>query len=416
MTDKPSFFYGYIVVIVSFFIMMLILGLHPSFGIFFKPIMEDMGWTRTVTSGAFSLSLVIGGSVGIFTGGLNDRFGPRVVITLCGLLSSVGYMLMSQVLTVWQLYLFYGLIIGAGSNVFVPLLSTIARWFVQRRSMMTGTVYAGAGVGMLIMPLLVNQLIATYGWRMACLVLGIIILVVVVSAAQFLRLNPSQVGQVAYGENHAVEGVSNWGTKLFSLKEALQTGQFWLFMSAMFSFGFCLYAIQVHIVPHVTDLGMSATSAAAILATIGGATVIGQTLLGSTGDKIGYKRAFLIGIILIAIAVFILMPARELWIFYLFAVIFGLAHGNCTTQESPIAAWLFGLASHGLILGLFAFSGTLGAAIGPVVSGYIFDMTGNYQLAFWVAAALAIIGIIATIFLKETSTESIPETAKSKAL
>lgn len=414
--DKARFFYGYIVVIISFLAMLLILGLHTVFGIFFKPIIEELGWTRTVTSGAFSLSEITFGLLGIAMGGLNDRFGPRVVMTLCGLLSALGYLLMSQVQNVWQIYLFYGIMIGVGSSVYVPLLSTVARWFVKRRSMMTGVVFAGAGVGMLILPLVIDQLISAYGWRVSFLILGVIILVVVVVTAQFLKRDPSQVGQVAYGENDTAEEGLGLETRAFSLGEAARTSQFWIFLVTLVCYGFCFFSIQVHIAPYVTDLGISETTAAAILATVGGATIIGQLGLGSAGDKLGYKRTFFIGIVLVALAVFVLMLGRELWTFFLFAVFLGLAFGDCSTQESPIVAWLFGLASHGLILGVFAFSFTIGSAIGPLVFGYIFDVTGNYQLAFLVCAVLSVVAIILTILIKPTITESTLKTLNSKSL
>jgi len=405
MPDKTRFFYGYIIVIISFFAIMLTLGMQLIFGVFFKPIIAELGWTRAVTSGAFSLSMVISGLIGIVMGWLNDRFGPRIVITLCGLLAALGYLLMSQVQAVWHLYLFFGVLLGIGSSTFVPLLSTVARWFVGRRSMMTGIVFAGAGVGMLILPLAINQLIAAYDWRVSCLILGVIILVIVVSSAQFMKRDPSQMGQAAYGESNTAQEGLNFKTKDYSFKEAMLTKPFWLFCATLLCYGFCFFSLQVHIVPYVTDLGISATTAAAILATVGGATIIGQIGLGSAGDKLGYKRTFLLGIVLVALAVFTLMPARELWTFFLLAVFLGLGFGDCSTMESPIAAWLFGLASHGMILGFLTFIFTIGGAIGPLLCGYIFDATGNYQSAFLVCAVISIVAIILTIFLKPPITK-----------
>ncbi|MFC1868299.1 MFS transporter [Thermodesulfobacteriota bacterium] len=402
---KDRFFYGYIIVIISFFILMAIIGLHSSFGIFFKPMIAELGWTRAITSGAFSLSMIMGGLLGIVMGGLNDRFGPRVVLTICGFLSGLGYLLMFQVHSVWQLYLFYGIIIGFGSAVFVPLLSTVARWFVRRRSMMSGIVVAGSGVGMLFLPLMISRLIFAYGWRGSYLIFGIIIMVFVVLIAQFLKRDPEQVGQVAYGENNGTEEDLDRGTRAFSLKEALSTRQFWMLFVMLICFGFCFFSLQVHISPYITDLGISAKSAAKILAAIGGSSIIGQIALGSIGDKIGNRQAFLIGTVLIAVAIFWLMLANELWTFYLCAVILGLAFGNMSAQESPLIAWLFGLKSHGLILGFFAFSFTIGAAIGPVVFGYIFDVTGNYRFAFLLGAAISLINIILTILLGPVKTE-----------
>ncbi len=140
-TRKSKFFYGYIVAITAFFIMVLIWGTYYSFGIFFKPVSTEFGWTRAMTSGAFSLSMIMYGLLGIVMGGLNDRLGPRLVMTFCGFFLGLGYLLMSQTNTIWQLYLFYGGIIGIGmGGSWVPLTSTIARWFVKRRSMVTGIV------------------------------------------------------------------------------------------------------------------------------------------------------------------------------------------------------------------------------------------------------------------------------------
>ena len=161
-TPKPSFFYGYVVVAVAFIIMTATIGTYYSFGIFFKPMSADFGWNRALTSGAFSLSWLVTGFLTIAIGWLNDRFGPRPVMTLCGLLAGIGFLLMSQVNTIWQLYAFYGVLIGAGLSVFVPLLSTVARWFVKRRTLMSGIVVCGIGVGSLAIPPLANWLIQTY--------------------------------------------------------------------------------------------------------------------------------------------------------------------------------------------------------------------------------------------------------------
>jgi MFS family permease len=242
--------------------------------------------------------------------------------------------------------------------------------------------------------------------------MGAIILVVVFSSAQFLKRDPGQVGQMSYGENKITEEGLRLGTKDFSLKEAAITWQFWMFLATLVCYGFCFVSLQVHLVPYATDLGFSATTAAAILATIGGTTIIGQVGLGSVGDKLGYKWTFLIGITLIALAVIMIMQGRELRTFFLIAVLLGLGFGDCSTLMSPIAAWLFGLASHGLILGFFAFSFTIGASIGPLLFGYIFDMTGNYQFAFSVSTALAIVAVIMTIFLKQPTNEATLNTIK----
>ena len=397
---EPGFFYGYIVVVAAFFIMVAIFGLYYTFGVFFKPVLTEFGWTRAMTSGAFSLSAITQGLLGIAMGGLTDRFGPRVVMTLCGFLLGLGYLLMSQIGAIWQLYLFYGLIIGVGmGGSFVPLMSTVARWFVKRRSMATGIVAAGIGVGTLVAPPVANWLISTYDWRVSYIILGSIVLVLVILAAQALRRDPAQLGQLPYGENKGEEHGLGLETDGLSFREAVYTKQLWLVSGMFFCLGFCVFTIMVHIVLHAIGLGVPATSAAGILATIGGMSIVGRVVLGSAADRIGNKLALIISFILIAAALFWLVPATEAWIMYLFAAVFGFAYGGCVASQSPLVAVLFGLNSHGLILGFVSFSLTIGGAIGSFAAGYIFDVADSYQVAFLICAVMGVFGLILATFL-----------------
>ncbi len=129
---RRRFFYGYILVIAALVIITLNYGARFSFGIFFKPVLNEFGWTRALTSGAFTASMLFQAVASPLLGRLNDKFGPRWVLTLCGFLLGVGYLLMSQVTGLWHLYLFYGVIVGTGmGGSFVASLSTIARWFLR---------------------------------------------------------------------------------------------------------------------------------------------------------------------------------------------------------------------------------------------------------------------------------------------
>jgi len=270
---------------------------------------------------------------------------------------------------------------------------------------MSGIAFAGTGFGMIVFPPLVHWLLSAYDWNFTLIVLAIIIFVISVLAAIFLKADPRSMGQVAYGENKVNAPGVDIGRKSYTLKEATRTRQFWLFCAALLGYGFCFFAMDVHIAPYATDVGISPAEAATILSVLGIATIVGQIGLGGIGDKIGYKRAFLVGVICIVVAVFVLMIFRQRWAFYVSAIFLGLAFGNCSTQESPIAAWLFGLASHGIILGVFACSFTIGAAIGPLLFGYIFDVTGNYQYAFWITAAVAIVAVILTASIRQIINE-----------
>jgi MFS family permease len=376
-------------------------GAYYSFGIFLKSFLDEFHWTKAIASGGLSLSWIMQGLLGIIMGRLTDRFGPRFVLAICGFLIGLGYLLMSQIGTLWQLYLFYGVIIGIGmGGSWVPIMSTIARWFVRRRNLMTGIVLTGVGIGTSIAAPVASRLISAYGWRTSYIIVGGIVLVVVISVAQLLRRDPTEAKQRLYDESEAEKPESVFETHPLSLREAVHTRQFWLTSGMFFCFGFCVYTIMTHIYIHATELGISLTSAANILATMAGLSIVGRIVLGGAADRFGNRQVFIIGFILMAVTLFWLVPAKELWGLYLFVVVFGFAFGGCATSESPLVAGLFGLTSHGLILGVINLLGfTFGAAVGPLIAGYISDITNSYQLAFIVCGAMSVAGLILTALL-----------------
>lgn len=403
-TGKPKFFYGYIIASVAFFIIMVVYGTMYTFGVFFKPLVAEFGWTRAMTSSAYALFMFLHGLLYIVTGRLNDRFGPRVLVAVCSLFLGLGYFLMSQISTIWHLYLFYGVIVAVGvSGAYVPLVSTVARWFVKRRGMMTGAVVAGVGVGTMIMPPIAEWLISTYGWRTSFTIMGIVVSVFTISAAQFLRRHPSQVGQQPDGADEVREDSLNWEAGGFSFQRAIQTRQFWMLFGVFLCFNLIVQSIIVHIVPHITDLGISAIVAASALTTIGGLSIGGRIVMGSVADRIGDKPTMVFGFILMSATLLWLLVAKEMWMLYLFAAVFGFAYGSIIPLGSTMIAELFGLSSHGVILGVVSFGAAIGGAIGPVMAGLIYDITDSYQLAFLIYAGVAIVAIILVSLLRLTS-------------
>ena len=397
---REKFFYGYVVVAASFIIMAVTHGTYFSFGVFFTPLMEEFGWTRTMVSGAFSLSMALFGVFGIVMGGLNYRFGPRLALSVCGFLFSAGFMMVSQISALWQLYLIYGVLIAVGRSASrVPLVSTVARWFNRRRALMTGIVLSGLGAGGLIAPIIANWLISQYQWRIAYLALGGAIMIIAITAAQFLKSEPAQVGQKPYGEGQTGGKVIT-DPRSMTLREAIRGSQFWIALSIYFCLGFSAFVILVHIMPHALDLGISAANAAIILAIYNGTTVVGRIVLGMVADRFGNKGATIIGFVLMGAAFLWLLRFTGLWELYLLAALSGLGWGSCSVVQSPIAASLFGLRSHGLLLGCIHSGFTLGTAVGPIVAGYTFDLSQSYQMAFIIGAGINIIGIILATRLK----------------
>jgi len=170
---QHGLFYGYVLVFSGFLVMLFMYGTLYSFGVFLKPVLNELGRTRASVSGAYSLCFFLSGALAMSAGWLNDRIGPRVVISCSGILIGSGYILLSRTNTIMELYLYYGLLVGTGmSGGIAPVLSTITRWFHKRRGMMTGFAIAGVGTGTLIVPPVANVLISAYGWRISFFLLG----------------------------------------------------------------------------------------------------------------------------------------------------------------------------------------------------------------------------------------------------
>jgi MFS family permease len=402
MSEKrePKFFYGYLVVLAGFLILVLMYGTLYSFGVFFKPVLMEFGWTRAITSGAYSLCFLLSGVVAIAAGRLNDKFGPRAVMSCSGFLLGIGYFLMAKIATIWELYLCYGVIVGVGmGGGIAPSLSTVARWFVKRRGLMTGLTIAGTGTGTLVTPLVANWLISTYNWRTSFTIIGIAVVILIVGLAQFLIRDPGRKGLSPYGAG-TVADRSNLDAAGLSLQEAVRTAQLWILFAIYVFAGFFVQVIIVHVVIHATGLGISPVSAASVLSVAGVGSLVGRIMGGGVSDRFGNKPTVISALILTGAGFIWLLVARELWMLYIFAIIFGLAYGEILCMMSLLPAELFGLRSQGVILGIIIFASTVGGGIGPVVAGRIFDITGNYQIAFMICVVVAIAGLILAIFIR----------------
>jgi len=398
---KPKFFYGYIVVAATFCIMVMAGGVWIIFGVFFEPMLTEFGWTRAMLSGAVSLRIFLATLLGIAGGRLTDKFGPRPITTVCGLFLGLGFFLMSRISTIWQLYLVYGVITSVGmSGLWVPMISTVSRWFVKRRGMITGIVLSGMSLGSIIMPPLATWLITTYGWRTSYTIVGLIAMIVIISAAQFVKRDPTKIGQLPDGRNEVEVKSLDLPAKNLSLREAIHTRQFWTLCAVFGCLWFSAMAIWVHIVIHAIDLGISAISAANILAIMGGVGIASRILTGSLADKIGYKPALLIGFTLMSASFLWLLVAKELWALNLFAVIFGVGIAGLSVLEAPLIARLFGLGSLSVIMGSVEFASTTLSTPSSIVAGYIFDITGRYQLAFLICVGVSIMGFMLSLLLK----------------
>lgn len=398
---SSKFYYGYRIVGATSVIQMMYLGCVFSFGVFFPEFEAEFGWSRATISGASSLMFLVMGVLGIVMGRVSDVLGPRVLLTVAAAVFAMGYLLMYRMTTAWELYLFYGLLGGLGMGAHdVVTLSTVARWFIRYRGLMSGIVKAGAGIGQVLIPLAAAVLVSLYGWRQACLLIGVVTLLVMVLAAQVVRRDPTELGLRTLGDENRPDSESRGGEGGLTFQQAVTTRPFWILCLAKLSDFFCLLTIMTHIIPHGIDQGLAPATAVTVLSVIGGCSILGRILLGSIFDRIGAKRSLGACFMVLLATLILLRFSTDPRLLFVFAPIYGIAHGGFFAIASPSVAQYFGMRSHGVIFGFVLFFGTLGGTVGPLLSGRIFDVTGSYDIAFMALIGFAMFGLLLSSVLR----------------
>jgi MFS family permease len=390
--------YAYVILLVCFLIMTLVYGSQTCFGVFFKPMIADFGWSRAATSGPFALNMIVSGVMAVITGRLSDRLGPRFVLTISSLIFGAGFILMSRITNLWQLYIVYGVVIAAGSSgMYTPLVAMLTRWFPAKRGLMAGIGISGIGFGMGVIPVLASALIVGYNWRTSILVLGIICLILVTLLAQLAKTAREQV------EAEPVDSSQNRylppPPKDYTFSQAIHTSTFWLFFIAWVAYGFFFQIANVHVVPYATDIGLSVTAAATVLTIIGLVGTAARIGLGFLGDHFGLKTMILISFGALALAYLGLAISHSIWMLYAFGIVYGCFSG-IGVLLAPTVAELFGFKALGIIVGTLVMANCLGGAVSPPLAGAIFDMTGSYQIAFISCGLLGLVSLILMALLK----------------
>jgi len=389
---RPRFYYGYVIAALAFLIQVVFWGTYRSFGLFFNPLGDEFGWSREQVAGAASMGWLIVGLMNLPAGAMVDRFGPRRTLAIGGVLFGAGYILMSVVSGLWQVYLFYVVLAVGMSAADVVPLSTVARWFIKARGTITGLSKIGAGVGMMATPLVAGYFIETHGWRTAYLALGATALVVLLIIARFIRRDPSTMGLTAYGAG-AQPATALRKEEGTPLREALRMRQFWTVCVAYFLLIACSETVMVHTVPHAEDLGISSAGAAGILSFLGGASIGARVVVGVTLDRFGSRRALLLCFVPSISALIWLQFADSVWMLYVFAVLYGLSHGGFFTLLAPVVAQLFGTVAHGAIFGIIMAGGGVSGALAPLLAGRAFDILGSYRLPFLIVVGMAVVAL-----------------------
>jgi MFS family permease len=412
--QSDRFYYGWVIVAVSFITLFLALGTRFSFGIFYVAILGEYGWGRGETAGAYSLAMIVNAAFALVTGLLIDRFSPRRLFPLGAALLSLGLVAASRITTIWHLYLCFGVIMAIGINTigFGPHAALIPRWFIQKRGLASGLALSGIGIGALVILPLTEFIIETAGWRTAFLILaGIILFIVVPATALFQRRSPAAAGQHPDGidpgsderlgtqQNGGPSGTTFLGNaENWTFKAALRAGTFWWIGVVVFCHGFYANMLLVHQAVHVVDSGYSQMLAASLLGLVGLLSSAGGVLFGSLSDRVGREMAFTLGSGAAFLGLLLFLFVRDTsapWMLYAFAIIYGLGQGGLGPIYSSTMGDLFSGPSLGRIIATVSIEYGLGGALGAYIGGYFYDSMGSYFIPFTLSLGCISLGIFA---------------------
>jgi MFS family permease len=397
-------FYGWVIVLVSFFTLFLVMGTRFSFGVFYTSILAEMGWSRAATAGIFSVSMLVYAIVALGVGAAFDWLGPRRMFPLAALLLGAGLFLCSRMTVLWQFYLYYGGIVGIGFTAlgFIPHVSLVARWFERRRGLATSLALAGTGVGALLLAPVSEYLIARYGWQQSFLVYaglipGLLIPLILLlhrDHPEDLGLQPDGVPRpLAAGQPAARHSAATDDTPYTA---ALTTRAFWALCGIIFTVAFNHMMLVVHQNQYLVDSGFSQTFAAWMLGLSGVLRSAGSILWGTLSDRATREMSFTVSTLLGIVALGLLISAQtspDVWRVVLAVTIMGLGYGGASIIYATSAADLFQGRHFGKILGLMEIGFGLGASLGSYVAGVVFDRFQTYRPSFYLVMGLMLASI-----------------------
>jgi len=397
---------AYIVLAAAFLMQTAFAGSHFTFGVFLKPLARDFEWGRGETAFAYTLQWWISSPAAVWLGWLSDRIGARKVLLFGGLIFGLGLLLSSSIHSLWQFYLYFGVLAGVGrAAARAPLLSAVFQYFNKRKGLAVGITLSGTGVGTFLFPPLARYVMSVADWRAAFLVIGALSTIMIVTAAFVIRAPKAGEGDDREsGEGSRRQGIDAVGIlgspdQLWSVSEVLHHRVFILFV-VMGLFCCISHSLPLaHIVAYATDRGIEDMVAAQVLGLLGVSAALGRLLWGATSDRIGARKTVLCCIALQTVMMFWVAFAEGVWLFRLFAIGFGLAYGGVLPLYAVMTRELFGMRRFGTIYGMHSFATSLGMGGGGIVGGFLFDYTGSYLMPLMTSTGLGIMATALAIHL-----------------
>ncbi len=389
---KDRAFYGWWVVASTFAVLCVGFGVAYCFAAFFLPLQSEFGARRGDISLVFAVAGGLYFSLGLPSGALADRIGPRWVVAGGMALVALGAFAASQATTLWHVYIGYGAGVGVGIGLaYVPAIAAVQRWFLRRRGLATGIAVSGIGVGTILAPPLAQAMIDQWGWRNAYVGLGLITLACALFAAFTMLRSPELYGQHPDGDATSATAANGTGE---SLAEAARTLPFWLLFIACAANAFGLFIPFVHLVPYVRDAGLSETYGVTLITLLGIGSAVGRFAFAGLAHRIGRQRGYAAMFLGTGAAQLLWASTTDVWLLAIFATAFGAFYGGFVAMAPSVIADYFGTRAVGAILGAQYASVSVGALLGPTAAGFMFDLSGSYVATILGGAALAFLGAV----------------------
>jgi len=409
LARRLPIYYGWVVVAVVFVTMAICVNARTAFSLLFPPILDEFGWERGVTAGAFSFGFIVSAALSPLLGRLMDHRGPRFVMELGVAATSAGLLLATFAGQPWHVYLTLGLLVGAGTTFtgYTGQALFLPNWFVRRRGLAMSIAFAGVGFGSIVLLPALQTFVERNGWRAGCSLLGVVALLVLVPLNLLLRRRPEELGLAPDGDAVTPAAASArrvnvvdpaWAAVDWTLSRAIRTARFWWIAVAYFTGLFSWYAVQVHKATSPTETGFSAQEAAWALGAVSLAGVPGQIGLGWLSDRVGREIVWAIGsagFCITYVALLALPSHPSIPMLYTMVIAQGALGYGLSSVVGAIPAEIFEGRHYGSIFGTLMVSALAGGAAGPWLMGVVHDRTGNYTLAFWVAIGCSVLSAIA---------------------
>lgn len=403
-TARSRWFYGWVIVAVSCLTLAVVFGIRLSFGVFFVALVDEFDWSHAGTALIFSVGMVVFASTSVLAGKALDRWGARRVFGIGAGILAFGLLLSSRAQTLWQLTLTYGAVAGLGITILGlgPLASMIARWFRKRRGLAIGIAFAGTGLGTLTLTPGTERLISIADWRLTYLALAGLVLLILPLIVFLLRLNPQDKGLYPDGivpkDSNGTPPPPEVG---WTMSRALRTPTFWLLIVAGLGAIGPVRMLTVHQLAALVGSGFDRFFAASIIGMSGAVTALTFIASGALSDRIGRRATYVLGsaCLIAAIAILAKLSSPDQTVgLLLYATLLGLGEGTRASLLTAIASDLFQGNELGAINGAMGASFGAGAAAFPLLAGLIFDLTGDYSAALFIAG-LAVLGSTAAVWL-----------------